>query len=214
MGTKKYKPNTPGQRSRQINDYADLTTSKKEKSLLKSFAKKSGRNNSGKITVRHRGGGNKRFYREIDFSRKKFDVDGKVVSIEYDPNRSAFISLIHYVDGEKRYIITPNKIKVGSIIKSSENSEIKPGNTLPIQLIPLGTMIHNIEMHKGKGAQLVRSAGVYATVTGMHSLKELDENLYSYYESKVIKEEQIKVIEEIYHNNTFFIKGIKSKGPQ
>ena len=166
MGTKKYKPTTPGQRSRQINDYVDLTNTKKEKSLLKTFSKKSGRNNSGKITVRHRGGGNKRHYREIDFSGKKLNVPGKVVSVEYDPNRSAFISLVHYIDGDKRYILTPNKIKVGAKIQSSENADIKPGNTLPIQLIPLGTMIHNIELHKGKGAQLVRSAGVYATVTG------------------------------------------------
>jgi large subunit ribosomal protein L2 len=166
MGTKKYKPNTPGQRTRQTNDYAELTNTKKSKSLSTIVKSKAGRNNSGKITVRHRGGGSKRFLRDIDFKRTKFNIPGKIVSVEYDPNRSAFISLVNYIDGEKRYIISPNKVKVGAHVLSSPEAAIKPGNTIPIYLIPLGTMIHNIELHKGKGAQLVRSAGVFAVVTG------------------------------------------------
>ena len=166
MGTKKYKPTTPGFRSRQVNDYESLTTNKPLKALTKKSKNSAGRNNTGKITVRHKGGGNKRFYREIDFKRNKFNIPGTVVSIEYDPNRTAFISLVKYNDGDKRYILSASKLKVGSKVLSSDESEIKPGNVLPIQLIPLGTYIHNIEMHKGKGAQLVRSAGTFALVTG------------------------------------------------
>ena len=166
MGTKKYKPTTPGLRTRRTNDYAQLTTDKPEKSLLKPLKNNAGRNNKGRVTVRFRGGGNKRFYRVIDFKRNKLDVPGKIVSVEYDPNRSAFISLVHYIDGEKRYILTPIKSKVGDMINSGKNSDIKPGNSLPINLIPVGSFIHNIELSPKSGAKLVRSAGVYAVITG------------------------------------------------
>ena len=166
MGTRKYKPTSPGKRSRQVNDYADLTTSKPFKGLLKSKKNNAGRNQQGKISVRSRGTGNKKFIRMIDFNRSKDDVPGKIASIEYDPNRSAFISLVHYADGEKNYIISPLKLKVGDKIIASSTAEIKVGNTLPISLIPVGTLVHNVELQKNAGAKLVRSAGVFAVITG------------------------------------------------
>ena len=166
MPKKRYKPITPSLRQRETFDFSELSPTKKQKNLYKSLKNNAGRNNSGKISVRHRGGGSKRHFRIIDFKRNKFNIPGKVVSIEYDPNRSSFISLIHYIDGEKRFIISPNKLKVGTIINSSEQADIKIGNTKKIKDIPVGTPIHNIELHKGKGAQLVRSAGTSATVTG------------------------------------------------
>ena len=139
--------------------FEEITKSKPEKSLLLPHKKRAGRNNQGKVTVRHQGGGAKQRLRTIDFKRDKIGVPGRVAAIEYDPNRSARIALIYYVDGEKRYILAPLELKVGDIIKSGSDAEIKPGNALPMKLIPSGTMIHNIEMQKGKGAQLVRSAG-------------------------------------------------------
>jgi len=142
--------------------FEEITKSKPEKSLLMPLKKKAGRNNQGRITVRHRGSGVKRRVRIIDFKRDKIGIPGKVAAIEYDPNRSARIALIHYVDGEKRYILAPIGMNVGDIIKSGEDAELKPGNALPLKAIPSGTIIHNIEMQKGKGGQLVRSAGVGA----------------------------------------------------
>jgi len=166
MALKKYKPTTPGLRGMTKLDYAELTTDTPEKSLLAKLNKKSGRNNQGKITVRHQGGGAKRKYRIIDFKRNKDNIPGKVATIEYDPNRSANIALIHYADGEKRYIIAPKGLVVGMVIESGPKSDIKVGNALPIMVIPVGTVIHNIELYPGKGGQLVRSAGTRAQILG------------------------------------------------
>lgn len=159
MAIKNFKPTSPGRRGATGPSFDEITRKAPEKSLVRSLLKKGGRNNQGKITVRHRGGGAKRRFRIIDFKRDKLGVPGKVVSIEYDPNRSARIALIQYVDGEKRYIIWPVGLKVGETVMSGPTAEIKPGNALPMTNIPLGTVIHNLEMNKGKGAQLVRGAG-------------------------------------------------------
>ncbi len=159
MGIKKFKPTSPALRQMTVSTFEEITTNEPEKSLLKPLKKTAGRNVRGKITVRHKGGGNKRKYRIIDFKRNKDGVPGKVATIEYDPNRSANIALIHYVDGEKRYIIAPNKLKVGDTILSGPEADIKVGNALQLKNIPVGSIIHNIELKAGKGAQLVRSAG-------------------------------------------------------
>ena len=166
MAIKKYNPTTNGRRNMSTLVNEEITTSTPEKSLLAPLKKKGGRNNMGRITVRHHGGGHKQKYRIIDFKRNKFNIEGKVATIEYDPNRSANIALINYVDGEKRYIIAPKGIKVGQVIVSSENADIKVGNALPLEKIPVGTVIHNIELHPGHGAQLVRSAGASAQILG------------------------------------------------
>jgi len=166
MAIVKYKPQTNGLRHRTKLDYADLTTSKPEKSLLRPLRKRGGRNNLGRITVRHQGGGAKRKYRLIDFKRNKDGIDGKVKTIEYDPNRSANIALINYADGEKRYILAPKGLKVGSTIESGEDADIMVGNALPLKNIPVGTVIHNIELKPGKGGQLIRSAGTKAQILG------------------------------------------------
>jgi len=147
-------------------DFSEITKSEPEKSLLLPLKKNAGRSNQGRITVRHRGGGAKRMLRIIDFKRDKFGIPGRVVSIEYDPNRSARIALINYLDGEKRYILAPLGLKVGDIVKSGEDAEIKPGNAIPLSLIPTGTLIHNIELNLGKGGQIVRSAGAVAQLMG------------------------------------------------
>ncbi|AST57881.1 50S ribosomal protein L2 [Thermoanaerobacterium thermosaccharolyticum] len=162
MGIKKYNPTSPGRRQMTVLTFEEVTKEKPEKSLTVSLNKTGGRNVYGRITVRHRGGGHKRKYRIIDFKRDKDGVPGKVASIEYDPNRSAYIALIHYLDGEKRYIIAPYGLKVGDIIESGENVDIKVGNALPLYNIPVGTFIHNIELVAGKGGQLVRAAGSMA----------------------------------------------------
>ena len=154
-----YKPTTPSRRNMTVTDYSGLSKVAPEKSLLAPLNKKSGRNSYGRITVRHRGGGNRRKYRIIDFKRQKFDVPGTVKTLEYDPNRSAFIALIEYQDGEKRYIIAPNGLKVGDTVVASPSADIKPGNALPLANIPTGTFIHNVELYPGKGAQLARAAG-------------------------------------------------------
>jgi large subunit ribosomal protein L2 len=159
---KQYRPTSPGRRSMTGSSFEEITKSKPEKSLLLPLKKKGGRSNQGRITVRHRGGGSKRRLRIIDFKRDKPGVPGRVAAIEYDPNRSARIALIFYADGEKRYILAPNDLNVDDVIKSGEGAELKPGNALPLKLIPTGTMIHNIEMQPGKGGQLVRSAGAAA----------------------------------------------------
>ncbi len=162
MGLKVYRPTSPGRRGMSGSTFEEITKSKPEKSLLLPLKKKSGRNNQGRITVRHRGRGAKRRLRIIDFKRDKIGVPGRVASIEYDPNRSANIALIYYADGEKRYILAPLGLKVGDTVKSGSDAEIKPGNALPLKLIPGGTLIHNIELEKDRGAQLVRSAGAAA----------------------------------------------------
>ena len=154
-----YKPTTPSRRNMSVTDYSGLSKVAPEKSLLAPLNKKSGRNSYGRIPVRHRGGGNRRKYRIIDFKRQKFDVPGTVKTLEYDPNRSAFIALIEYQDGEKRYIIAPNGLKVGDTVVASPSADIKPGNALPLANIPTGTFIHNVELYPGKGAQLARAAG-------------------------------------------------------
>ncbi len=166
MAIKTYKPTTPGRRkmSTLVND--EITTSTPEKSLLTTIKKNSGRNNQGKITVRHQGGGVKRKYRIIDFKRNKLEVPGTVASIEYDPNRTANIALINYADGEKRYIIAPKGLQVGMAIEAGAKADIKVGNALPIMNIPVGTMIHNIELRPGKGGELARSAGSSAQILG------------------------------------------------
>jgi large subunit ribosomal protein L2 len=166
MAVKKYKATTNGRRNMSVLTYEEITTSTPEKSLLEPFSRTGGRNNQGKITVRHIGGGAKRKYRVIDFKRNKDLIEGKVATIEYDPNRSANIALIHYVDGEKRYILAPKGIKVGTTIVSGEQVDIKVGNALPIMNIPVGTVIHNIELRPGRGGQVARSAGTSAQILG------------------------------------------------
>ena len=166
MAIKKFRPTTPGQRNKSTLVNEEITKSTPEKSLVVTLNKKAGRNNQGKITVRHQGGGVKRKYRIIDFKRNKFDVEGVVASIEYDPNRSANIALINYLDGEKRYIIAPKVLKVGDKIVAGSNVDIKTGNALPIMNIPVGTVIHNIELRPGKGGSLARSAGSSAQILG------------------------------------------------
>ncbi len=159
MAIKVYKPTINSMRNRSVTDYSGLSKVAPEKSLLAPLKKHSGRNSYGRITVRHRGGGNRRKYRIIDFKRQKFGVEGKVVSIEYDPNRSAFIALVEYTDGDKAYILAPEGLKIGYKIEAGPDADIMPGNALPLKNIPVGTFIHNIELYPGRGAQLARSAG-------------------------------------------------------
>lgn len=162
MAIRTLNPTTPARRQMTVTDYSGLSKVAPEKSLLEPLKKNSGRNNTGRITVRHRGGGNRRKYRVIDFKRDKFGVPATVKTIEYDPNRSAFIALIEFEDGEKRYIIAPHGLKVGHKIENGPQADILPGNALPLANIPVGTFIHNIELYPGKGAQLARSAGIMA----------------------------------------------------
>lgn len=162
MPLKVYKPTSPGRRGMTGATFDEITKTKPERSLLRPLKNKAGRNNQGRMTVRHRGGGAKRLYRVIDFKRDKQDIPGEVIAIEYDPNRSARLALVQYTDGERRYILAPVGLKVGASIKSGDGAEIKPGNTLPLRSIPTGTSIHNIELHRGKGGQLVRGAGAAA----------------------------------------------------
>ncbi|MBW2618422.1 MAG: 50S ribosomal protein L2 [Deltaproteobacteria bacterium] len=162
MAIRKTKPTSPGRRFVSFSDFSDITKSSPEKSLLEPNPKSGGRNNKGRMTIRHRGGGHKRLYRVIDFKRDKTDIPAKVAAIEYDPNRSARIALLHYADGEKRYILAPAELVVGDVVVSADKAEIKPGNCLPLSAIPLGQHVHNIELKIGKGGQLARSAGGYA----------------------------------------------------
>jgi large subunit ribosomal protein L2 len=162
MPTRNYKPTSPGRRGMSVSTFEEITKSKPEKALLEPLRKRAGRNSQGKITVRHRGGGHKRMYRVIDFKRDKHGVPAKVAAIEYDPNRSARIALLHYVDGEKRYIVAPLGLSVGDRVVAGPEAEVRTGNALPLKSIPTGTTVHNIELHRGRGAQLVRSAGAGA----------------------------------------------------
>ena len=157
-----YKPTSAARRNMSVTDYSSLSKKGPEKSLLASLKHKAGRNSYGRITVRHRGGGNRTKYSIIDFKRQKHDMAATVQTIEYDPNRSAFIALVQYEDGEKRYIIAPHGLKVGDVVYSGANADIKPGNALPLKNIPVGTFVHNVELYAGKGAQLARSAGIMA----------------------------------------------------
>jgi len=166
MGVREYKPTSAGRRFMSVTTFEEITKKSPERSLVVPSKKTGGRNNAGRITTRHIGGGHKRKYRIIDFKREKLEIPGKVAAIEYDPNRTANIALIHYVDGEKRYVIAPLKLQVGDMIVASKkgDTEIKEGNCLPLKLIPLGTFVHNVEVKPGKGAQMARSAGSYAQV--------------------------------------------------
>ncbi|GAA5417661.1 50S ribosomal protein L2 [Paraliobacillus ryukyuensis] len=166
MAIKKYKPTSNGRRGMSGSDFAEITTTEPERTLLSPIHKRGGRNNQGKLTVRHQGGGHKRKYRIIDFKRDKDGIPGRVATVEYDPNRSANIALVHYADGEKRYILAPKGIQVGQEIHSGENADIKLGNALPLANIPVGTIIHNVELKPGRGGQLARSAGSQAQILG------------------------------------------------
>ncbi len=166
MAIKTYKPTTPSRRQMTVTDYSELSKVAPEKSLLAPLDKKAGRNSYGRITVRHRGGGNRRKYRIIDFKRDKQGMNATVMTLEYDPNRSSFIALVQYEDGEKRYIIAPYGLKVGDVVRAGSDADIKPGNALLLSDIPVGTFIHNIELYPGKGAQLVRAAGNMAQLMG------------------------------------------------
>jgi large subunit ribosomal protein L2 len=166
MAVKKYKPTSPGRRGMTGHTFEEITKTEPERSLLIPKRRSSGRNNRGRITVRHRGGGHKRHVRQVDFKRSKRDIPAKVAAIEYDPNRSARLALLHYVDGEKRYIIAPLGLQVGDRIMASPTAEIRPGNSLPLSNIPLGTLVHNIELYEGRGGQLVRAAGTSAQLLG------------------------------------------------
>jgi len=169
MAIKKLKPTSPGRRFQTVSEFSEITNDVPEKSLIQGLARKSGRNNYGRITSRRRGGGNKRRYRLIDFKRDKYDVPAKVVSIEYDPNRSARIALLSYLDGEKRYILAPVGLQVGDTVQAGESVDIQPGNALPLTRMPVGTIIHNIELTPGRGGQMARSAGTYAQLVAKES---------------------------------------------
>ena len=162
MAVKRFKPITPGTRQKTVSSFAEVTTDKPEKSLLVSINKTGGRNNNGRITVRHIGGGNRNKYRIIDFKRNKDNIPAKVATVEYDPNRTSYIALLHYADGEKRYILAPLGLSVGDVVVSGENADIKAGNALPLGSIPVGTLVHNVELQPGNGGVMVRTAGAAA----------------------------------------------------
>lgn len=166
MGVRKYRPSSPGRRFQTVSDFAEITTTTPEKSLLEPLPKKAGRNNYGRITTRHQGGGHKRKYRKIDFKRRKDGIPAKVASIEYDPNRSARIALLNYADGAKAYILQPKGLKVGDTVESGPEADIKPGNALPLANIPVGTLVHAVEFQPGKGAAMARSAGTSIQLMG------------------------------------------------
>ena len=187
MGIKQYKPTSAGRRFMTGSDFSEITRDEPQASLLSSLTRKGGRNNHGRITARHRGGGHKRRFRIIDFRRNKIGVPAKVASIEYDPNRSARIALLHYADGEKAYILAPDMLSVGEEIISSRHADIKPGNSLPLRFIPLGTVIHNVEIKRGRGGQMVRSAGTGAQLLAMDE-RYADVRLPSYEVRLVIVE--------------------------
>ena len=173
MAIKTFKPTTPSRRNMTVTDYSGLSKVKPEKSLLTPLKKHSGRNSYGRITVRHKGGANKRKYRIIDFKRNKDGMNAVVKTLEYDPNRSSFIALVEYEDGEKRYILAPHDLKVGDVVRSGADADIKPGNALPLESIPVGTFIHAIELYPGRGAQFVRSAGNMAQLMGKEGKQAL-----------------------------------------
>lgn len=166
MALKTFNPTSPGRRQLVLVDRSELHSGRPEKSLTEGLTKKGGRNNTGRITARRRGGGAKRLYRKVDFKRRKFDVNATVERLEYDPNRTAFIALIKYDDGEKAYILAPQRLKAGDVIVASERADVKPGNAMPLKAMPVGTIIHNVELKPNKGGQIARSAGAYAQLVG------------------------------------------------
>lgn len=208
MSIRLYKSYTPGTRNRALSGFAELTKSKPEKSLIRKNHRNKGRNNRGIITIRHRGGGHKRRYRIIDFKRNKYGVEGVVASVEYDPNRNARIALIHYNDGEKRYILHPKNLNVGDTILAGSNSPLTIGNTLPLAEIPLGSSIHNIELIPNKGGQLVRAAGTAAKILakeGNYVTLRLPSK-----EIRLIRQECLATIGEISNNDAFLIQSGKA----
>lgn len=208
MSIRLYKAYTPGTRNRALSAFSEITTNKPEKSLIRKNHRKKGRNNRGVITIRHRGGGHKRRYRLIDFNRNKYDIPGTVVSIEYDPNRNARIALINYDDGEKRYILHPNNVTVGDKIISGSGASLNIGNTLPLEEIPLGTSIHNIELIPRKGGQIVRAAGTSAKILakeGNYVTLRLPSK-----EVRLIRKECFATIGELSNNDAFLIQSGKA----
>lgn len=208
MSIRLYKSYTPGTRNRALSAFSEITTDKPEKSLLRKNHRKKGRNNRGVITIRHRGGGHKRRYRLIDFNRNKYNIEGTVASIEYDPNRNARIALINYEDGEKRYILHPNNVNVGDKIKSGSGSSLNIGNTLPLEEIPLGTSVHNIELIPSKGGQIVRAAGTSAKILakeGNYVTLRLPSK-----EVRLIRKECFATIGELSNNDAFLIQSGKA----
>jgi len=208
MSIRFYKSYTPATRGRALSGFSEITTSKPEKSLIRTNHRKKGRNNRGVITIRHRGGGHKKRYREIDFQRKKYSVEAVIKSIEYDPNRNARIALVHYQDGEKRYILHPNTIKVGDKILSGSGVPLNIGNTLPLDEIPLGTSIHNIELIPRKGGQLVRCAGTSAKILakeGNYITLRLPSK-----EIRLIRKECFATIGELSNNEAFLVRSGKA----
>jgi len=208
MSIRLYKSYTPGTRNRALSAFSEITKSKPEKSLIKKNHRSKGRNNRGVITIRHRGGGHKRRYRIIDFRRNKYNAEGTVASIEYDPNRNARIALIHYQDGEKRYILHPNKLNVGDKIMAGPESSINIGNNLPLSEIPLGTSIHNIELIPNKGGQIVRSAGTSAKILakeGDYITLKLPSK-----EVRLVRKECFATIGEISNNDAFLVQSGKA----
>ena len=208
MSIRLYKSYTPGTRNRALSAFSEITKSKPEKSLIKKNHRNKGRNNRGVITIRHRGGGHKRRYRIIDFRRNKYNVEGTVASVEYDPNRNARIALIHYQDGEKRYILHPNKLNVGDKLMAGSGSSISIGNNLPLSEIPLGTSIHNIELIPNKGGQIVRSAGTSAKILakeGDYITLRLPSK-----EVRLVRKECFATIGEVSNNDAFLVQSGKA----
>jgi len=208
MSIRLYKSYTPGTRNRALSTFSEITKSKPEKSLIKKNHRKKGRNNRGVITIRHRGGGHKRRYRLIDFQRKKYDIEATIASVEYDPNRNARIALVHYKDGDKRYILHPNNVNIGDKIVSGYGVPLNIGNTLPLDEIPLGTSIHNIELIPNKGGQMVRSAGTSAKILakeGDYVTLRLPSK-----EIRLIRKECFATIGEIGNNDSFLIRSGKA----
>lgn len=208
MNIRFYKSYTPGTRSRALSDFSEITKTNPEKSLIKKNHRKKGRNNRGIITIRHRGGGHKRRYRLIDFKRNKYGVEGKVVSIEYDPNRNARIALIHYTDGEKRYILYPKNLAIGTIINSGSGSLLNIGNNLPLEEIPLGTSVHNVELIPKRGGQLVRAGGTSAKILakeGDYITLRLPSK-----EIRLVRKECFATIGEVGNNDAFLVQSGKA----
>ena len=208
MAIRLYKSYTPGTRNRALSDFSEITKSTPEKSLIRKNHRNKGRNNRGVITIRHRGGGHKRRYRLIDFKRNKIDIEGRVVAIEYDPNRNARIASIHYSDGEKRYILQPKNLNVGDSIYSGSNISLSIGNSMPLEEIPLGTSIHNIELIPNKGGQIVRSGGTSAKILakeGNYVTLRLPSK-----EIRLLRKECLATIGEISNNDVFLVQSGKA----
>ena len=208
MSIRLYKPYTPGTRNRALSSFSEITKAKPEKSLLRKNHRNKGRNNQGVITIRHRGGGHKRMYRLIDFKRNKYKIEGSVAAIEYDPNRNARIALIHYKDGEKRYILQPKNLNVGDTIFSGSGSPLNIGNTLPLEELPLGTSVHNIELIPNRGGQIVRAGGTSAKILakeGDYVTLRLPSK-----EIRLIRKECLATIGEVSNNDAFLVQSGKA----